>query len=190
MVGNAVRHSGAEARDTVVIRVSLNGPDARVEVEDPGRGGDVEVRAPDYDRGGGFGLNLVQMISRRWAVERLSGGRTRVWADVARAIRDPLTSPFAPMHIEKPVPEPSPTATVTTTETETEMTPKNSAAPTAVPVRDGHDAKGHAQGKPQGELKGPASRSRKRGRANLERAHKTVTGTAEAGPGAPRSGSA
>ena len=35
--------------------------------------------------GGGFGLNLVQMLSERWGVERLAGGGTQVWAQLARA---------------------------------------------------------------------------------------------------------
>ena len=67
------------------------------------------------------------------------------------------------------------------------MTSKTSAAPPAVPHPDDPGAPPVSQG----EAKDPAPRApRKRGRANLERAHKTVTGMAEAGPGAPRSGSA
>jgi hypothetical protein len=34
---------------------------------------------------GGFGLNLVQMLSERWGVERLAAGGKQVWAQLFRA---------------------------------------------------------------------------------------------------------
>ena len=34
--------------------------------------------------GSGFGLNLVEMLSERWGVERLVGGGTQVWAQLPR----------------------------------------------------------------------------------------------------------
>ena len=71
--------------------------------------------------------------------------------------------------------------------TETNMTPKTSPAQRTVSSPNGRGGKvvSHDGGKD------PASRPpRKRGQANLERAHRTVTGMTEAAPGAPRSGSA
>ena len=64
------------------------------------------------------------------------------------------------------------------------MTSKPNAAPNAVPVPEPLDGR-------RREGNDPTPRApRKRGKANLERAHKTVTGMAESVPGAPRSGSA
>ena len=66
------------------------------------------------------------------------------------------------------------------------MTSQPNAAPNAVRVPEGPEA---VDGRRR-EGSDPTPRApRKRGRANLERAHKTVTGMAEAVPGAPRSGS-
>lgn len=66
------------------------------------------------------------------------------------------------------------------------MTSQSNAAPNAVPAPEGREA---LDGRRR-EGDDPTPRpQRKRGRANLERAHKTVTGMAEAVPGGPRSGS-
>ena len=43
--------------------------------------------ANSWARSGWFGLNLVEMLSERWGVERLVGGGTQVWAQLAP--RDP-----------------------------------------------------------------------------------------------------
>lgn len=84
LVTNSVRHSGASAGDGVVVRVELTPSMLRIEVEDPGRGGVIGPGAGDGERGGGFGLNLVQALSERWGVERVAVGGTRVWAQLAR----------------------------------------------------------------------------------------------------------
>ena len=55
----------------------------RLEVEDDGRTGSIARRAPDLQDGGGFGLNVVEMLSARWLVNRDAG--TRVWAGIAFA---------------------------------------------------------------------------------------------------------
>jgi hypothetical protein len=52
----------------------------RLEVEDPGRDGPVTRREPDGDRGGGFGLNIVDTIAERWGVSRACG--TLVWVEL------------------------------------------------------------------------------------------------------------
>jgi hypothetical protein len=81
-VTNSLCHSGASAGAVVVVRVELTGTMLRLEVEDPGRGGVIAPRAPDH--GGGFGLNLVQELSERWGLERVTAGGTRVWAQLVR----------------------------------------------------------------------------------------------------------
>jgi anti-sigma regulatory factor (Ser/Thr protein kinase) len=81
---NSVRHSGAQAGDILKVRLELSPTEVRIEVSDPGRGGTIEPRVPDVDNGGGFGLNLVQMLSHAWGTENLDTGETRVWARFSR----------------------------------------------------------------------------------------------------------
>jgi anti-sigma regulatory factor (Ser/Thr protein kinase) len=81
---NSVRHSGAQAGDILTLRLELSRTEFRIEVRDPGLGGPVEPRAPDRDNGGGFGLNLVQMLSQDWGMENHRSGETRVWARFSR----------------------------------------------------------------------------------------------------------
>jgi serine/threonine-protein kinase RsbW len=83
LVTNSVLHSHAPADASVVFRLELSQGAIRLEVEDPGHRGAVAPRSPDLDGGGGFGLNLVQQISERWGVERVTAGGTRVWAQIA-----------------------------------------------------------------------------------------------------------
>src|SRR3954467_4583174 len=90
LVTNSVRHSGACETDLALVRVRLSHDTLALEVEDPGRGGVIARRAPDLERGGGLGLNLVQSLSQRWGHERPAlPGRTRVWAQL------PLAAPAA-----------------------------------------------------------------------------------------------
>jgi anti-sigma regulatory factor (Ser/Thr protein kinase) len=83
LVTNSVRHCGAGA--SVVVRVQLTDSMVRLEVSDPGCDGVIAPRAPDLQGGGGVGLNLVGTFSERWGLERIAGGGTRVWAQLARA---------------------------------------------------------------------------------------------------------
>jgi anti-sigma regulatory factor (Ser/Thr protein kinase) len=85
LVTNSVRHSGATRGEHVIVRAQLTDTALRLEVEDPGRRRAVAIRAARPDIGGGFGLNLVEHLTRSWGVQRANGGGTRVWADVARA---------------------------------------------------------------------------------------------------------
>jgi hypothetical protein len=50
----------------------------------------IAPRPPDPASGGGFGLRLVQALSERWGLERVSDGGTIVWAQLART---PVTAP-------------------------------------------------------------------------------------------------
>ena len=81
---NSVRHSGAQAGDFLRFRLELSPTEVRIEVSDPGLGGPVERRAPDLYNGGGFGLDLVGMLSQDWGIENHGTGGTRVWARLSR----------------------------------------------------------------------------------------------------------
>ena len=83
LVANSLRHGGAPM-DEVVVSVELTADWFRVGVQDSGSDAVIAVRPADLVTGGGFGLNLVQMLSERWGVERLAGGGTQVWAQLSR----------------------------------------------------------------------------------------------------------
>jgi anti-sigma regulatory factor (Ser/Thr protein kinase) len=80
LVTNSLRHAGLGADDAVLVLASVNHSSLRLEVENPGVSGDVAVRAPDADGGGGFGLQLVAALAERWGVVR--DDSTRVWAEI------------------------------------------------------------------------------------------------------------
>jgi anti-sigma regulatory factor (Ser/Thr protein kinase) len=80
LVTNSLRHAGLG--DAAAVRVSAALADGvlRIEVQDGGTNGAVMQRAPDRDRGGGFGLNIIDTLALRWGVER--GGGTVVWVEL------------------------------------------------------------------------------------------------------------
>lgn len=80
LVTNSLRHAGLGADDAVLVMASLNRSSLRLEVQNPGVSGDVAVRVPDADGGGGFGLQLVAALAERWGVVR--DDSTRVWAEI------------------------------------------------------------------------------------------------------------
>jgi anti-sigma regulatory factor (Ser/Thr protein kinase) len=84
LVTNAVRHSGVSDGGVVVLCVRLTSSMVRLEVADPGSGGIIAPRAPDYERGGGFGLHVVRALSERWGLEQVTAGGTTVWAQLPR----------------------------------------------------------------------------------------------------------
>ena len=84
LVTNSVLHGGVAHDGSVVVRLQLNSSELRVEVEDPGRADAIVRQTPDLDGGGGFGLNLVSMLSERWGLECAAAGGTRVWAQISR----------------------------------------------------------------------------------------------------------
>jgi anti-sigma regulatory factor (Ser/Thr protein kinase) len=81
LVTNSVRHAGAPAAGAISVRARVRGDVLRVEVGDCGTNGAIARRAPDLRDGGGFGLNVVDLVSQRWGVDR--GVGTRVWAEMA-----------------------------------------------------------------------------------------------------------
>ena len=80
LVANSVRHADTPADAALSVRGEIRGDALRLEVEDRGSGGSIVRRAPDLQHGGGFGLNVVEAVSRRWGVDRDDG--TRVWAEI------------------------------------------------------------------------------------------------------------
>jgi serine phosphatase RsbU (regulator of sigma subunit)/anti-sigma regulatory factor (Ser/Thr protein kinase) len=93
VVTNAVRHGGARQGEHVDFRIALTADHARLEVRDPGPGfHDVTPELPATDRGGGYGLYLVDLFAKDWGVTGAEG--TCVWfevplvADAAEAAAD------------------------------------------------------------------------------------------------------
>ena len=82
VVSNAIRHSGLEETDRLVLAARLTPDFARVEVRDGGRGFDPEIR----HHASGFGLRMLDMLAARWGVDCNDQG-CRVWFEVDRRRR-------------------------------------------------------------------------------------------------------
>jgi anti-sigma regulatory factor (Ser/Thr protein kinase) len=83
LVTNSVGHADLPDEASLRLAVQLRDGALRVEVRDPGKNGAVAPREPDRERGGGFGLHLVDLIATRWGVNRTGG--THVWFEVDAA---------------------------------------------------------------------------------------------------------
>jgi sigma-B regulation protein RsbU (phosphoserine phosphatase) len=84
VVTNAVRHGGARQGEHVDFRIALTQDQVRLEVRDPGPGfHDVTPELPETDRGGGYGLYLVDLFADAWGVSGVEG--TCVWFEVPLA---------------------------------------------------------------------------------------------------------
>jgi PAS domain S-box-containing protein len=84
VVTNAVRHGGARQGEHVDLRIALTTDQVRLEVRDPGPGfHDIMPALPETDRGGGYGLYLVDLFSADWGVSGAEG--TCVWFEVPLA---------------------------------------------------------------------------------------------------------
>ena len=81
LVANSVRHADAVHDAVVSVRAHVGADVLVLEVHDQGTRGSVRRRAPDMHTGGGFGLNIIDTLSRRWGVNRDAG--TRVWVELA-----------------------------------------------------------------------------------------------------------
>ena len=83
VVTNAVRHGGARQGEHVDFRIALTRDQVRLEVRDPGPGfHDVTPELPSADRGGGYGLYLVDLYADAWGVNGSEG--TCVWFELPR----------------------------------------------------------------------------------------------------------
>jgi anti-sigma regulatory factor (Ser/Thr protein kinase) len=79
LITNALRHAGMTPGDEIGVKAELLDGTVRIEVTDPGRDGEVEVRSPGA-RGGGYGLLLVDRLTNQWGVDHRHG--TTVWAEL------------------------------------------------------------------------------------------------------------
>jgi anti-sigma regulatory factor (Ser/Thr protein kinase) len=73
IVANCVRHGRVGEEGKIDLQVNFDGDIARVEVRDTGIQADPRVRQPDLSGGGGFGMILVERMSRAWGVEHEPG---------------------------------------------------------------------------------------------------------------------
>lgn len=81
LVANSVRHGALAPDGFVRVRLAVGAGLVRLEVEDFGASGVVAPRAPDLDGGGGFGLQIVAALARRWGI--VQEASTRVWVELA-----------------------------------------------------------------------------------------------------------
>jgi anti-sigma regulatory factor (Ser/Thr protein kinase) len=77
LVNNAVVHG----QGTITLRASLDEDRVYAEVIDEGSGFERVIREDEFDRLGGWGLQLVEAESARWGVHE---GTTHVWFEIER----------------------------------------------------------------------------------------------------------
>ena len=82
LVTNSVRHADLTTGLPLILTASLRRATLRLEVRDEGTLGTVTRRSPAPLSATGFGLNLVEQLSRAWGVERDAHGTT-VWLELA-----------------------------------------------------------------------------------------------------------
>jgi serine/threonine-protein kinase RsbW len=79
LVSNAVRHSASA--DPVKVSLTPKDDYVCIQVTDSGRGLVPEPGAIGDEAVPGYGLFLVEQLTRRWGMTR-EQGRTRVWAEI------------------------------------------------------------------------------------------------------------
>ncbi len=81
LVTNAIQHGGATAQETVQVRLASSPDRVRVEVFDPGPNG----RGPRHrvEKGGGYGLLLVDRLADDWGREDTSSGGSLAWFELS-----------------------------------------------------------------------------------------------------------
>lgn len=83
LVTNAVKHAGLALGERIDLRIDVHATCVHVEVQHQGPGFLPSIDAVRRDHEiGGWGLHIVDQLSRRWSVERRAGA-TLVWFDVA-----------------------------------------------------------------------------------------------------------
>jgi serine/threonine-protein kinase RsbW len=84
LVSNAVRHARIEAEQPLRLRAWLRETMLRIELWDAGADGAIAAGPPrvsDDTSTGGFGLNLVALLSSDWGFSRDAHGTT-VWLEL------------------------------------------------------------------------------------------------------------
>jgi anti-sigma regulatory factor (Ser/Thr protein kinase) len=79
IVANSVRHSGSA--DAISLKLTRKAEFLCVRVTDGGAGLVPQPGAMSTEPGAGFGLFLVEQLTRRWGVTR-EDGKTRVWFEI------------------------------------------------------------------------------------------------------------
>jgi anti-sigma regulatory factor (Ser/Thr protein kinase) len=83
LVTNAVKHSGCRPEDRLLVDVRLLSDGIEISVQDPGLSKrTANPRPPGDFEPGGWGLQIVERLSRRWGTARPDG--YRVWAELPR----------------------------------------------------------------------------------------------------------
>jgi anti-sigma regulatory factor (Ser/Thr protein kinase) len=81
LVANGVRHGGAHAGTELHVVMEVRPRALHIEVHNPDHvPGAVAPRAPDLERGGGLGLNIVERLAKRWGVR--DGRSAAVWFEL------------------------------------------------------------------------------------------------------------
>jgi serine/threonine-protein kinase RsbW len=80
LVTNSVRHAGLAAYELIRVSATISDGVVRIEVGNPGTVGTIVAREPDLERGGGFGLGIVEAVAHGWGVVR--DDHTRVWVEL------------------------------------------------------------------------------------------------------------
>ena len=91
LVSNGVRHARTPGDDPLRLHAAIETTILRIELWNAGTDGTVALTAPrlsDATDNGGFGLNLVAMLSSDWGVDRDAHGTT-VWLELPTAARNP-----------------------------------------------------------------------------------------------------
>jgi anti-sigma regulatory factor (Ser/Thr protein kinase) len=83
LVNNSVLHGRAGEQDVIEIELAAVGSGVRAQVSDSGPGFAPAERDRPIEEPGGWGLVLVERVSKRWGVEH--GDRTSVWFELAAA---------------------------------------------------------------------------------------------------------
>jgi anti-sigma regulatory factor (Ser/Thr protein kinase) len=97
LVANAVRYGAGD----VALRVNASPETLRVEVDDAGPRFELgTLPGPSTERGGGWGLRIVDLLAHRWGLDG-EGDRVRVWFEVDR----PAAEAALPVEGEAPPPD-------------------------------------------------------------------------------------
>ena len=83
LVTNSLVHGGLGVDEGIVVCIQLDSEALQLEVRNSGVTGTIASNGGDPERGRGFGLDIVGLLSTDWGVRR--DGHTAVWAEVSRA---------------------------------------------------------------------------------------------------------
>jgi anti-sigma regulatory factor (Ser/Thr protein kinase) len=82
LVTNSVLHAHVGYDQTLTVECTPLPDRLRITVTDPGSRLEPQLRSPDRDAGGGYGLRIVELLSSAWGVVRDIVGATSVWCDL------------------------------------------------------------------------------------------------------------